>query len=167
MFDQEILNRAQFIVENAGARGIRIAAAESCTGGLISAAITEIAGSSRVMDRSFVTYSNNSKNEMVGVKVDRLMAFGAVSPEIATDMANGAIKHSDADLAIAVTGIAGPDGATAQKPVGLIYVALAGKRGTIDVKAFQFEDYGRSAIRLGTVNTALQMIIDHLPRYQP
>jgi nicotinamide-nucleotide amidase len=167
MFDQEILNRAQLIVESASARAIRIATVESCTGGLIAAAITEIAGSSKVLDRSFITYSNNSKNEMVGVKVDRLMAFGAVSPEIATDMANGAIKSSDVDLAIAVTGIAGPDGATPQKPVGLIYIALAGRRGTIDVKAFQFEDYGRSAIRLGTVNTALQMIIDHLPRFQP
>ena len=167
MFDQEILNRAQLIVESASARAIRIATVESCTGGLIAAALTEIAGSSKVLDRSFITYSNNSKNEMVGVKVDRLIAFGAVSPEIATDMANGAIKHSDVDLAIAVTGIAGPDGATPQKPVGLIYIALAGKRGTIDVKAFQFEDYGRSAIRLGTVNTALQMILDHLPRFQP
>jgi nicotinamide-nucleotide amidase len=167
MFDQEILNRAQLIVDAASARAIRLATAESCTGGLIAAALTEIPGSSKVLDRAFITYSNNAKNEMVGVKVDRLLAFGAVSAEIATDMALGAVKHSDADLAISVTGIAGPDGATPQKPVGLIYMALAGKRGTLDVKAFQFEDYGRSAIRIGTVNTALQLILDHLPRFQP
>lgn len=167
MFDQEILNRAQLIVDAATARAIRIATAESCTGGLVAGALTEIPGASRVLDRAFITYSNNAKAEMVGVKVDRLIAFGAVSAEIATDMANGAVKHSDADMAISVTGIAGPDGATPQKPVGLVFMALAGKRGTIDVKAFQFEDYGRSAIRLGTVNTALQMILDHLPRFQP
>jgi nicotinamide-nucleotide amidase len=167
MFDQDILSRAQLIIDAATARAIRIATAESCTGGLIAAALTEIPGSSRVLDRSFITYSNNAKAEMVGVKVDRLLAFGAVSAEVATDMANGAVKHSDADLAISVTGIAGPDGATPQKPVGLVFMALAGKRGTIDVKAFQFEDYGRSAIRLGTVSTALQMILDQLPRFQP
>jgi nicotinamide-nucleotide amidase len=167
MFDQEILNRAQLIVDAASARAIRIATAESCTGGLVASALTEIAGASRVLDRAFITYSNNAKAEMVGAKVDRLLAFGAVSAEVATDMANGAVKHSDADMAISITGIAGPDGATAQKPVGLVFMALAGKRGTIDVKAFQFEDYGRSAIRLGTVNTALQMILDHLPRFQP
>ena len=167
MFDQEILAKAQQIVEQASARGIRLAAAESCTGGLIASALTEIPGSSAVLDRGFVTYSNNAKNEMLGVKVDRLMTFGAVSAEIATDMATGAIKHSDADLAVSVTGIAGPDGATPQKPVGLVFMALAGKRGTIDVRAFQFEDYGRSAIRLGTVNTALQLLLDNLPRFQP
>jgi nicotinamide-nucleotide amidase len=167
MFDQEILSKAQLIVEAATTRAIRIATAESCTGGLVSGALTEIPGSSRVLDRAFITYSNNAKAEMVGVKVDRLLAYGAVSAEVATDMANGAVKHSDADMAISITGIAGPDGATPQKPVGLVYMALAGKRGTIDVKAFQFEDYGRSAIRLGTVNTALQMILDHLPRFQP
>ncbi|NJR14146.1 MAG: CinA family protein [Phyllobacteriaceae bacterium] len=167
MFDQEIIARSQAIIDAASARAIRIATAESCTGGLISSALTEIPGSSKVLDRAFITYSNNAKAEMLGVKVDRLMAFGAVSAEIATDMANGAVKHSDADIAISVTGIAGPDGATPQKPVGLVFMALASKRGTIEVKAYQFEDYGRSAIRLGTVNTALQLILDQLPRFQP
>jgi nicotinamide-nucleotide amidase len=167
MFDQEILSKAQLVVEAATTRAIRIATAESCTGGLVASALTEIPGSSRVLDRAFITYSNNAKAEMVGVKVDRLLAYGAVSAEVATDMANGAVKHSDADMAISITGIAGPDGATPQKPVGLVYMAIAGKRGTLDVKAFQFEDYGRAAIRLGTVNTALQMILDQLPRFQP
>lgn len=167
MFDQEILTKARQVVELAGQRSIKLATAESCTGGLIAAAITEIAGSSAVFDRGFVTYSNNAKNELVGVKVNRLMKYGAVSAEVASDMARGAIEESDADLAISVTGIAGPDGGSEEKPVGLVFVALASKKRTEDVKAYQFEDFGRSAIRLGTVNTALQLLLDNLPRFQP
>ena len=167
MFDQDILEKARRVVDLATQRSIKLATAESCTGGLIAAALTEIPGSSLMFDRAFITYSNNAKNELINVKADRLMTFGAVSAEVASDMARGAAKSSDADLALAVTGIAGPDGGTAEKPVGLVYMALASKKRIEDVKAYQFEDFGRSAIRLGTVNTALQLFLDHLPRFQP
>jgi nicotinamide-nucleotide amidase len=111
------------------ARGLKIATAESCTGGLVAGALTEIAGSSDVVDRGFVTYSNEAKQAMLGVPAATLKRYGAVSAETAAAMAKGALKHSLADIAVAVTGVAGPGGGSKQKPVGLVYFAAASRNG--------------------------------------
>lgn len=139
-------------------RKIKIATAESCTGGLVAAALTDIAGSSDVVDRGFVTYSNESKHAMLGVDTVLLATFGAVSKETATAMAFGALEHADVDLAVAITGIAGPGGATPGKPVGLVYVAVAARDGRITHKECRFGAIGRSLVRQRSVIEALKML---------
>jgi len=139
------------------ARGLKIATAESCTGGLVAAALTEIPGSSDVVDRGFVTYSNEAKHEMLGVPLATLKKFGAVSEQTAVAMAKGALKNSDADIAVSITGIAGPGGATPGKPVGLVHFAAAGRRDVIH-RAKKFGDIGRRKVRLGSVAEALDML---------
>ena len=110
-------------------KGLMVATAESCTGGLVAAAITDVPGSSAVLDRGFVTYSNEAKSEMTGVPPALIAAHGAVSAEVAAAMAEGALTHSRADIAVAITGIAGPDGGTPEKPVGTVWIAVAGPDG--------------------------------------
>ena len=139
------------------ARGLKIATAESCTGGLVAAALTEIPGSSDVVDRGFVTYSNEAKREMLGVPNATLKKFGAVSEQTAVAMAKGALKNSDADIAVSITGIAGPGGATSGKPVGLVHFAAAGRRHVIH-RAKKFGDIGRRKVRLKSVVEALDML---------
>jgi nicotinamide-nucleotide amidase len=139
------------------ARGLKIATAESCTGGLVAAALTEIPGSSDVVDRGFVTYSNEAKHEMLGVPNATLKKFGAVSEQTAVAMAKGALKNSDADIAVSITGIAGPGGATPGKPVGLVHFAAAGRRRVIH-RAKKFGDIGRRKVRLKSVVEALDML---------
>ena len=135
-----------------------LATAESCTGGLIAAALTEVAGSSAVVDRGFVTYSNEAKTGMLGVAPDLIGSVGAVSREVAIAMAEGALHASRADITVAVTGIAGPGGGSPDKPVGLVHFAVA-VRGAPTVHAERrFGDIGRSAVRLATVQAALEMI---------
>ncbi|MER8365985.1 CinA family protein [Mesorhizobium sp. M0306] len=138
-------------------RGIMLVTAESCTGGMIIAALTDIAGSSAVVDRGFVTYSNKAKTEMLGVSTATLEAHGAVSREIAVEMAAGALAHSPAGLALAVTGIAGPGGGSAEKPVGLVWfgVAVAGRPVVSECQLFA--DKGRDFIRRETVRHALEL----------
>ncbi|MER9627200.1 MULTISPECIES: CinA family protein [unclassified Mesorhizobium] len=138
-------------------RGIMLATAESCTGGMIIAALTDIAGSSAVVDRGFITYSNQAKTEMLGVSAATLEAHGAVSRETAVEMAAGALAHSPAGLALAVTGIAGPDGGSAEKPVGLVWfgVAVAGRPAVSECQLFA--DKGRDFIRRETVRHALEL----------
>lgn len=121
----DIADLARRVIETNLAAGRKVAVAESCTGGLVAAALTEIAGSSAVLDRGFVTYSNEAKNEMLGVAMDVIDTFGAVSVAVAWSMAQGALKHSGADVAVAITGVAGPDGGSAQKPVGTVVFAKA------------------------------------------
>lgn len=121
----DIADLARRVIETNLAAGRTVAVAESCTGGLVAAALTEIAGSSAVLDRGFVTYSNEAKNEMLGVAMDVIDTFGAVSVAVAWSMAQGALKHSGADVAVAITGVAGPDGGSAQKPVGTVVFAKA------------------------------------------
>lgn len=116
---------AERVVAENRAAGLTLALAESCTGGLVAAALTEVAGSSAVLERGFVTYSNEAKQELLGVSADVIDAFGAVSIAVAWSMAQGALKHSRADVAVAITGVAGPDGGTAQKPVGTVVFAKA------------------------------------------
>lgn len=138
-------------------RGLMLATAESCTGGMVAVALTDIAGSSVVFDRGFVTYSNAAKVEMLGVPEPTLAAHGAVSRETALAMAEGALARSDADIAISVTGIAGPDGGTPQKPVGLVWFGLAGRAVGARAEMRLFADRGRAAIRHDAAVFALEL----------
>ena len=151
---------AKALIESCSARGILIATAESCTGGLVCGLLTDIAGSSEVIDRGFVTYSNAAKTDLLGVSPDLLAPGGpgAVSEETARAMAEGAIRSSRADIAVAVTGIAGPSGGTAEKPVGLVHFAVANADGPTQHRKREFGDIGRSAVRLASVREALDML---------
>ncbi|MBB3234729.1 CinA family protein [Phyllobacterium endophyticum] len=143
--------------------GVLLTTAESCTGGLIVASLTDIAGSSDVVDRGFVTYSNNAKHEMIGVPAELIAKHGAVSKEVALSMATGALEHSNAGIAISVTGIAGPGGGTAAKPVGLVWFGLAfGEKQPVATRRV-FDDQGRASIRTAAVNTALDILLEALP----
>jgi nicotinamide-nucleotide amidase len=142
--------------------GIMIATAESCTGGLIAGALTDIAGSSDVVDRGFVTYSNEAKNEMIGVPMALINRVGAVSKEVAIAMAEGALAHSRAGISIAVTGIAGPGGGSAEKPVGLVHIASARKGFATRHKECRFGEKSRENIRHETVLAALALVLEAL-----
>jgi nicotinamide-nucleotide amidase len=147
------------LIAAAKGEGLKVATAESCTGGLIVGALTEIAGSSAVVDRGFVTYSNEAKTEMLGVPADLIDRFGAVSPEVAIAMVEGAIAGSNADLAVAVTGVAGPGGGSPDKPVGLVHFAAMRRGQPVRHAEHRFGDVGRSQIRLATVREALAMMM--------
>jgi nicotinamide-nucleotide amidase len=141
-------------------RKLTIATAESCTGGLVAAALTEIPGSSDVLDRGFVTYSNDAKRTMLGVKASTLETFGAVSKETAIAMAVGALETADVDLAVAITGIAGPGGATPGKPVGLVQFAAAARDGRIVAREKRFGALGRNVVRQLSVVEALRLLTE-------
>jgi nicotinamide-nucleotide amidase len=141
-------------------RKLTIATAESCTGGLVAAALTDIPGSSDVVDRGFVTYSNGAKRAMLGVKTMTLSTFGAVSKETATAMAIGALEKAGVDLAVSITGIAGPGGATPGKPVGMVHLAVAARDGRILNRECRFGAIGRSAVRARSVVEALRMLME-------
>jgi nicotinamide-nucleotide amidase len=160
-FAQELLCLAGDVLAAARTRGVKLATAESCTGGLIAGLLTEIAGSSDVFERGFVTYSNEAKQELLGVPPELLEEHGAVSHEVAFAMSVGALRHSLADYAIAVTGIAGPGGGSAQKPVGLVYIAISGP-GAGSVTHHEFGDIGRSEVRLATMKAALELLMEQL-----
>ena len=140
------------------AEKLTIATAESCTGGLIAAALTAIPGSSAVVDRGFVTYSNEAKTEMLGVPADLIARRGAVSADVARAMAEGALKQCKADVAVAVTGIAGPDGGTPDKPVGLVHIAAARRGGARLHEEMRYGDIGRDNVRFETVASALALL---------
>ena len=160
IWPEDITDTARDIVADFTQRQLLIATAESCTAGLIAAAITEISGSSTVFDRGFVTYSNEAKREMIGVANATLKAHGAVSREVALEMAEGAIGNSGANISVAVTCIAGPGGGSEEKPVGLVHLAAA-RRGSKPIhREMRYGDIGRSGIRLATVHTALEMLIE-------
>lgn len=154
------MSSAETILERARARGDTIAAAESCTGGMISAALTDIPGSSDVFDRGFVTYSNVAKIEMLGVPTQLIEAYGAVSEEVARTMAEGALKRSDASIAISVTGIAGPGGSE-RKPEGRVCFGLATPAGT-HTETQEFGAIGRPLVRQMTVARALELLLQQL-----
>lgn len=137
-----------------------VTTAESCTGGLICAALTEISGSSAAVDRGFVTYSNEAKIEMLGVPKELIDAHGAVSKKVAIAMAEGALARSRADIAVSVTGIAGPGGGSAEKPIGTVHIAVAARDRPTDHVHCWFADNGRQSIRLATVRTALTSILN-------
>ncbi|KQQ89880.1 CinA family protein [Aureimonas sp. Leaf324] len=154
---------ARRVVEKALAQSLTIATAESCTGGLVSAAITDIAGSSAVFGTGFVTYSNAAKARLLKVPTDRLERFGAVSREVAEAMAEGARSEAGCDIAVSITGIAGPGGGTDLKPVGLVHFACASKLGTVHVER-RFGALGRSAVREASAATALELVEEALDR---
>ncbi|MDR3495095.1 MAG: CinA family protein [Ancalomicrobiaceae bacterium] len=153
-----LLARAEALLARARSNGLKIATAESCTGGLVAALLTEIPGSSDVVERGFVTYSNAAKTEMLKVPADLIAAHGAVSGEVALAMALGAIDKSRADVAVAITGIAGPGGGSDLKPVGLVHFAATLKNGERLLVERRFGDIGRSAVRLASVGEALTML---------
>lgn len=158
----ELIEAARKVVEANRARGKRIVVTESCTGGLVAAALTEISGSSDVFQAGYVTYSNESKVNMLGVSLDVLETFGAVSIAVAWGMAQGALARSDADVAVAITGIAGPEGGTEKKPVGTVVFARA-RRGAdpseIVADRKEFGDLGRGGVRLQAALCALELLM--------
>ncbi len=137
---------------------LTVATAESCTGGLVAALLTAVPGSSVVFERGFVTYSNEAKAECLGIPPEFIARYGAVSAEVARAMAVGALEHSRADVAVSITGIAGPDGGSAQKPVGLVHFACVRRGGTAHAEERRFGPMGRSDIRAAAVSVALRML---------
>ena len=163
MFSHEIAGQAERVLSELRSRGLKLATVESCTGGLLAAALTEVAGSSDVFERGFVTYSNEAKTELVGVPAPLIASYGAVSPEVARAMAEGGRRHSRADLAVSITGVAGPGGGSAAKPVGLVYLAIDHDWPVPECIELRLGDIGRSEVRKQTVKTALGLILSHLP----
>jgi nicotinamide-nucleotide amidase len=154
----ELTARAALLIRAYAERGLKVATAESCTGGLVAGLLTEIAGSSAVVERGFVTYSNEAKTDLVGVAPALIAAHGAVSEPVARAMAEGALARSRADVAVAVTGIAGPGGATATKPVGLVHFALARRGGPTAHLERRYGDLGREAVRRSAVADAVGLL---------
>ena len=160
MFTDDLLALGARVLAAARAAGLKVATAESCTGGLVAAALTEIAGSSDVVDRGFVTYSNAAKQALLGVSSQLLADFGAVSAGVARAMAEGAVRASEADLAVAITGIAGPGGGSVDKPVGLVWLAVARQGRETVLRECRFGAVGRSEVRLASVRVALEMLLE-------
>jgi nicotinamide-nucleotide amidase len=158
LFDEALIAEARLLVADFADAGLRITTAESCTGGLVSGLITEVSGSSAVLDRTFVTYSNRAKEEMLGVPGDLIADMGAVSEPVARMMAEGALRESNAHVAVAITGIAGPGGGSALKPVGLVHFAAARENRRILHEAHRFGDIGRTQVRLESVAVALRLM---------
>jgi len=158
MFPSEIIQRAEQVIKSYAHGNRKIVTAESCTGGLIASALTEISGSSDIVERGFVTYSNEAKHEVLGVIPELFDSVGAVSIEVAEAMAKGAIVFSHADVAVSTTGIAGPTGATPDKPVGLVFIGLATRDGLCMHYRCQFSG-NRTAIRLQATEEALRLLL--------
>jgi nicotinamide-nucleotide amidase len=162
MFTPPVLQLVEAVLTACRVRGLRLATAESCTGGLIAGALTAVSGSSDVVERGFVTYTNESKTAMLGVPDSLIAVHGAVSEPVAVAMAEGTLAHSPADIAVAVTGIAGPTGGTPEKPVGLVHLAATRRGGTMLHERHVFGG-DRTAVREQTVEVALHMI-EHLAK---
>ena len=158
MFSSPLLRLAEVVLSEARAQKLRIATAESCTGGLIAGLLTEIPGSSDVLDRGFVVYSNRAKQDMLNVPGDLIADMGAVSEPVARMMAEGAVENSNAHVAVAVTGVAGPGGGTPLKPVGLVHIAACRERRSIIHEAHRFGDIGRHEVRMKSVEAALLLL---------
>jgi nicotinamide-nucleotide amidase len=159
MFSADLLKNAERLVELCRARKVKIVSAESCTGGLVGGLITSIAGSSHVFERGFVTYSNEAKHESLGVDEALLAQYGAVSAEVAHAMAEGALAHSRAAIAVSITGIAGPGGGSPGKPVGLVHFGC-GRAGAIKTREERFGDQGRAEVRRLSVVTAIDLLLN-------
>lgn len=161
MFPDDIALLARQVIEAAAARKLTIATSESCTGGLVAGALTGVSGSSAVVDRGFVTYSNAAKIGMLGVPAELINTHGAVSEPVARAMAAGALAHADAAVSVSITGIAGPGGGSDDKPVGLVHFAACGPDGPIHAE-HRFGDVGRETVRLASVRVALTMLLDRI-----
>jgi len=164
LFSSPLLRLAEVIVADAREKKLRIATAESCTGGMIGALLTEVPGSSYVFDRGFITYSGRSKQDLLGVPGDLIADAGEVSEAVVRMMAEGAVENSNAQLAVAVTGIAGPGGGTPMKPIGLVHVAVCRENRAILHEAHRFGDIGRTEVRLKTCEVALTLLLQLLER---
>lgn len=160
MSDHDALARQ--VLDAARAAGVMLVTAESCTGGLVAAALTEIPGSSDVVDRGFVTYTNIAKQQMLGVSEDTLAVHGAVSQQAAREMAAGALANSEAQIAVSITGVAGPGGGGPDKPVGLVWFGLAQAGRPVITLEKRFGDLGRTKVRAASVETALRLFLDGL-----
>ena len=165
MFSQEIRSKVSFLLETCRAKGIHISTGESCTGGLIAAALTEISGSSDVFERGFVTYQDQSKVENLGVSQQTLAAHGAVSEPVAREMATGILNQSESQVSVAVTGIAGPGGSSSEKPVGLVHIVCSSTDGVSRHQRCEFGEIGREGIRDATVREALDILIQIVAAY--
>jgi len=160
MFDAEITQAAAALLDLCKAKKLTIATAESCTGGLVAGALSEISGSSLVLDRGFITYSNEAKQQMLGVTPATIDVYGAVSKECAEEMAKGALAHAQVDLAVSITGIAGPTGAVPGKPIGLVYFCAASRSGRVIAHDRKYGDIGRGQVRRASVLQALAMLTE-------
>lgn len=158
LFPQDFTARAAALIDRCRAARLKVATAESCTGGLIAGLLTEIPGSSAVVERGFVVYSNDAKEELLGVPAATLVAHGAVSEAAARAMAEGALQASRADIAVSVTGIAGPDGGTAEKPVGLVWFGCARRGADVVVRLERFGEIGRGNVRMASIGVALELL---------
>jgi nicotinamide-nucleotide amidase len=159
MFSDRIPILAKALLDEARGKKLTVATAESCTGGLIAAALTEIPGASDVVECGFIVYSNRSKAKLLGVKLTTIVRHGAVSEEVARAMAEGALKHSTAQMAVSCTGVAGPGGGTRDKPVGLVHIAAARLDETTLSEECRFGDLGRTEIRMRSVEAALKLML--------
>jgi nicotinamide-nucleotide amidase len=160
MIDRQTQEAATALLELCKAKTLMIATAESCTGGLVAGALTDIAGSSAVVERGFVTYTNEAKEQMLGVPHETLVAHGAVSRQTAEAMARGVLAHAPADLAVSTTGIAGPGGGSEEKPVGLVHFAAASRDGRLLHRERRFGEIGRAEVRRLSVLEALAMLTE-------
>jgi nicotinamide-nucleotide amidase len=160
MADRETEIAAVALLDLCKAKKLMVATAESCTGGLVAGALTDIAGSSAVVDRGFVTYTNAAKQQMLGVPGATLSQHGAVSRQTAEAMVRGALGHADADIAVAITGIAGPGGGSPEKPVGLVHFATASRGGELNHRERHYGDLGRAEVRRRSVLEALAMLTE-------
>ena len=161
LFDKNLTDKAAQVLKICGEKHMRVATAESCTGGLISALLTEIPGSSVVIGRSFVTYSNRAKHEILNVPAELLQQHGAVSEEVVRAMAQNTFDMTSAHLTIAVSGVAGPGGGSAEKPAGTVHMATANENGVHHIRQ-SFGDIGRTEVRLATVDAAMDMLLAQL-----
>ncbi|WP_034994941.1 CinA family protein [Beijerinckia mobilis] len=159
-FSESLLRRAEALLALYRGKGLMLATAESCTGGLVAGLLTEIAGSSDVVERGFVTYSNEAKIDCLGVPEATIIGFGAVSSETARAMAKGALAHSRADVAVAITGIAGPGGGSAAKPVGLVHFGCARKERPLVHRVRRFGAIGRDQVRAAAIHVALDLLFE-------
>ena len=160
MIDDDIVEAAKRLLDICRRKNLTVATAESCTAGLVAGTLTEIPGVSSILDRGFVTYSNQAKQDMLGVSAGTLDRYGAVSRQTAEEMADGALAHAPVDLAVSVTGIAGPDGGSAEKPVGLVHFGAASRGGLRVHAEKRFGDIGRAGVRKQSVLQAFRMLHD-------
>jgi nicotinamide-nucleotide amidase len=167
MPDQATTDAAKALLDICTKKKLTLATAESCTGGLVAATISEIAGSSLVLDRGFVTYSNSAKQQMLGVTPATIDVYGAVSTECAEEMAKGALAHASVDLAVSVTGIAGPTGSVPGKPIGLVYFCAASRSGRVIAHDHKYGNIGRAKVRYQSVLQALAMLRELAEKEEP
>ena len=167
MVDDEIRAAANALLEACKAKKLTLATAESCTGGLVAAALSDIPGSSIVLDRGFVTYSNTAKQQMLGVTPSTIDVYGAVSRECAEEMAKGVLAHASVDLAVSITGIAGPTGAVPGKPIGLVFFCAASRSGRVVAHDRKYGDIGRARVRRESVLQALAMLRELAAKEEP